>query len=461
MIPTYVENELLKIVGRKHYKKDNETLLRYASDETSLYTIKPNAVIFPENAEQVSSVMKLLSEHKIPLISRGAGTNLCGGTVPVLGGIVMVLTRLNKIIDLDKENLTATVQAGVITKTLADYVTQFGFMYPPDPGSIATSTIGGNIASGAGGMRGFKYGTTKDYVLGLEAVLANGMVIHTGGKSMKDMAGYDLTKLLVGSEGTLAVITEATVRLIPTPSFKKTMVAAFSDLEHAAKTVSAIIRHPIVPATLEIMDKPTLDLANRFSNARYPKNSQAVLLIEQDGEKEVVDKEAEIITSICKANDAIQFETAQSTEEANQLMQARRNIFTYLKKIKSTVITEDVTVPKSQVVPLINRINEIAKTHKISICTFGHAGDGNLHPAVAADISNHQEIVTIENAFKDIFAAALKLGGTITGEHGVGIMKAPFLKDQLSETSLDLQRQIKHVFDPHDILNPGKIFISI
>lgn len=457
MIPSEAKRALQSILG-SGYKDDQQTLVTHSYDGTPMQQAMPDAVVYPESTQQVSDIMKVLHEYRIPLISRGSGTNLCGGTVPVNGGVVMVMQRMDKILEVDMENLTATVQPGLNTKQFSTHVESLGLFYPPDPSSMAISTIGGNIAECSGGLRGLKYGTTKDYVIGLEAVLANGDIIRTGGKLMKDVAGYDLTKLLVGSEGTLAVITEATLKLIPPPKYKKTMLAMFSDLYSAARTVSKIIEQRIIPATLEFLDNPTIRVVNDFAKLGLPLDMEAILLIEQDGEQETVERDIALIAEICRSEQAERVQVAASEEEAQKLLTARRSAFTALARLRPTTILEDATVPRSKIADMVLEINRIANKYDVQICTFGHAGDGNLHPTATTDARDEEEVARVEKAFEEIFAAAIRLGGTITGEHGVGIVKAPYLEWKLGEAGIHVMKGIKQAFDPHGILNPGKIF---
>ncbi|ALS28531.1 FAD-binding protein [Paenibacillus sp. 32O-W] len=453
-----VKRELLDILGPQGFRDDPETLVTHSYDGTPMLQSLPEAVVYPENTQQVSDVMKVLHRHRIPLVSRGSGTNLCGGTVPLQGGVVMVMHRMNKILEVDLENLTATVQPGLITKTFTEHIESLGLFYPPDPSSMAISTIGGNIAECSGGLRGLKYGTTKDYVIGLEAVLANGDIIRTGGKLMKDVAGYDLTKLLVGSEGTLAIITEATLKLVPPPKAKKTMVAMYNDLYDAARTVSQIIENRIIPATLEIMDRSTIRVVDEFAGLGLPHDMEAMLLIEQDGEPETVERDIARIEEICRAERADRVNVAQSQEEALKLLTARRSAFTALARLRPTTILEDATVPRSKIADMVVEINRIARKYNVTICTFGHAGDGNLHPTATTDARDHEEIKRVEAAFEEIFEAAIRLGGTITGEHGVGVVKAPFLEWKIGPAGIAAMKAIKDSFDPHHLLNPGKVF---
>lgn len=418
----------------------------------------PDGVIYPENTAQVSEIMRALSEYRVPVVSRGSGSNLSGGTVPLKGGVVMVMHRMNRILEVDAENLTATVQPGLITAEFIAHVEALGLFYPPDPSSMRISTIGGNIAECSGGLRGLKYGTTKDYVIGLEAVLPGGDVIRTGGKLMKDVAGYDLTKLLVGSEGTLAILTEATLKLIPPPAAKKTMLAMFKDIYAAARTVSRIIEAKIIPATLEFMDNPTIRVVDDFAKLGLPRDMEAILLIEQDGSPETVERDIERIRGICELERADRVEVAETREHADKLLTARRSAFTALARLRPTTILEDATVPRSRIADMVLRINEIARKHGVTIATFGHAGDGNLHPTATTDARDKEEVHRVELAFEEIFEAAIELGGTITGEHGVGMVKAPFLEWKVGRAGIDVMKGIKAAFDPHNLLNPGKLF---
>ncbi|RXZ84093.1 FAD-binding protein [Paenibacillaceae bacterium] len=458
MLQADVKQQLQAIVGQEYVKDDPQSLVTHSYDGTPMLQTLPDCVVYPADTAQVAGVMKVLSRHRIPLVSRGSGTNLCGGTVPIEGGVVLVMHRMNKILEVDLENLTATVQPGLITKSFIAHVESLGLFYPPDPSSMAISTIGGNIAECSGGLRGLKYGTTKDYVIGLEAVLASGEVIKTGGKLMKDVAGYDLTKLLVGSEGTLAVITEATLRLIPPPKAKKTMLAMYKDIYAAARTVSKVIENRIIPATLEFLDNPTIRVVDDFAKLGLPLDMAAILLIEQDGDLETVERDIARIEAICREEQAARVTVAASEEEALKLLTARRSAFTALARLRPTTILEDATVPRSKIADMVLEINRIADKYNVTICTFGHAGDGNLHPTATTDARDQEEVHRVEAAFAEIFEAAISLGGTITGEHGVGLVKSPFLEWKIGPAGIEVMKAIKLAFDPHNLLNPGKVF---
>lgn len=458
MLTNEVKEKLINIVGREHYQDSKASLLVHSYDATPQFQSLPDAVVSPKNTEQVSHIMKLCNEYRIPIVPRGSGTNLAAGTCPTEGGIVLLFNRMNKLLEIDESNLTVTVQPGLITQTMIQQVEKKGLFYPPDPSSMKISTIGGNINENSGGLRGLKYGVTRDYVLGLEVVLPNGEVIRTGGKLTKDVAGYDLTRLFVGSEGTLGIITEATLKLIPTPETTKTMLAQYESLEAAARAVSAIIANKIIPTTLEFLDQPTLQVVEDFAKIGLPTDVQAVLLVEQDGPPEVVDRDIEKMAKICRQEQAIEVQVANSEEEAHDLKEARRTALSALARLKPTTILEDATVPRSEIATMVNAINEIAEKYEVKICTFGHAGDGNLHPTCITDVRNEEEIQRVERAFEEIFAKAIELGGTITGEHGVGEVKAPYLEMKLGAAGIDIMKQVKNAFDPNNIMNPNKIF---
>ncbi|MGE7272516.1 FAD-binding oxidoreductase [Brevibacillus panacihumi] len=458
MLSDAIKAELRAIVGEKNCLDRQEALVAYSYDATPMQQALPDAVVMPASTAEVQKVVQVAARHQIPIVTRGAGSNLCGGTVPVGGGIVMSLHRMNQIVEIDEQNLTITVQPGVRTVDIHQAVEAKGLFYPPDPGSMVISTIGGNIALNSGGLRGLKYGTTKDYVLGLEAVLPNGEVIRTGGKLMKDVAGYDLTKLLVGSEGTLAIITEAILKLIPKPTTQRVMLAMYADMEQAARSVSDIIANRIIPGTLEFLDQGTIRVVEDFKQIGLPTDVAAILLIGQDGEAQIVDRDMERIAEICQKNQAVQIKVAKTDEEADEVMTARRSALAALSRMRPTTILEDATVPRAQIAPMVAAIQEITDRFGLNICTFGHAGDGNLHPTCMTDARDHEEIERVEQAFEEIFAAAIDLGGTITGEHGVGIVKAPYLEWKVGAAGMEVMKGIKRAFDPHNLLNPGKMF---
>lgn len=458
MITNDIAQSFIAIVGKENYDDSKVERLVYSYDATPNLQALPDAVISPRSAKEVSEIVKICNEHQIPIVPRGSGTNLCGGTCPTDGGIVILFKHLNNILEIDEENLTITVQPGVVTLDMINTIEEKGLFYPPDPSSMKISTVGGNINENSGGLRGLKYGVTRDYVIALEIVLANGDIIRTGGKLAKDVAGYDFTRLFVGSEGTLGIITEATLKLIPMPETKKTMLALYDSLEDAAKTVSKIIANKIIPTSLEFMDQPTLEVVENFAQIGLPTDVKAVLLIEQDGPKEVVDRDIELIKSICQQEKCISVSVAKSEEEAVALRTARRSALSALAQLRPTTILEDATVPRSKIAEMVSAINVIAEKYNVKICTFGHAGDGNLHPTCPTDARDHEEMERVEMAFAEIFEKAIELGGTITGEHGVGIVKAPYLELKLGKEGINAMLAVKSALDPNHIMNPGKVF---
>ncbi|MCY8086541.1 glycolate oxidase subunit GlcD [Bacillus sonorensis] len=458
MISAQVKSRLIDIVGPENYDDSNAGRLVYSYDATPQFQSMPDAVVAPRSTKEVSRILKLCNTHRIPVVPRGSGTNLCAGTCPTEGGIVLLFKHMNQILEIDEENLTMTVQPGVITLDVIRAAEEKGLLYPPDPSSMKISTIGGNLNENSGGLRGLKYGVTRDYVMALEIVLANGDIIRTGGKLAKDVAGYDLTRLFVGSEGTLGVITEATLKLIPAPETKKTVLALYQDIDSAAKSVSNIIARKIIPTTLEFLDQPTLQVIEDYAKIGLPVHAKAVLLIEQDGSEEAVNRDIRIIEDICKKGNAVSVQTAQTEAEAEDLRNARRAALSALARLKPTTILEDATVPRSAIADMVKAINRIAEKYQLAICTFGHAGDGNLHPTCTTDVRNSEEMERVEQAFADIFKKAVELGGTITGEHGVGEMKAPYLELKLGEAGVAAMRAVKQAFDPNNIMNPGKVF---
>lgn len=458
MLSNEVKQKLISIVSEKNYDDSKIERLVYSYDATPNFQSMPDGVVSPRNAEEVSQILKICNQYGVPIVPRGSGTNLCAGTCPTEGGIVLLFKHMNKILEIDEENLTITVQPGVITLDMIQAIEEKGLFYPPDPSSMKISTIGGNINENSGGLRGLKYGVTRDYVIGLEAVLPNGDIIRTGGKLAKDVAGYDLTRLFVGSEGTLGVITEATLKLIPMPETRKTMLALYQDLSAAARSVSKIISNKIIPTTLEFLDQATLKVVEDYAQIGLPTDVQAVLLIEQDGPPEVVERDIIKMAEVCKLENAVSIQIAATEEEALALRTARRAALSAVARLAPTTILEDATVPRSEIANMVKAINEITEKYQLTICTFGHAGDGNLHPTCATDARNHEEMERVEKAFAEIFEKAIELGGTITGEHGVGAMKAPYLEWKLKKEGIAAMMGIKQAFDPNNIMNPGKVF---
>jgi glycolate oxidase len=454
MISTSIADEFRSIVGNEWFLDTPEDLLSYSYDGF-LPEFKPDAVIVPGNSDEISHIMKLANREMINIIPRGAGTNICGSSVAREGGIIIAFHRMNKILEIDPESRCAVVQPGVVNADLQREVAGYGLMYPPDPASLFVSTIGGNVALNAGGPRGVKYGVTRDYLLGLEVVLPTGEVIHTGGKTLKNVSGYDLTRLMCGSEGTLGIITEITLRLVPLPPAKATLQAIFSDLDDAAKTVSAIIGAGIVPTTLELIDRVVLDVIGSYGGAKFRKDAEALLLIEVDGEEALVQGQGKRIEAFCKERGAVEAELASTPSEADKLWQARRSAFGAVASLRPNCIVEDATVPVRRLADIIRKIVELAEKYRLKIGVLAHAGDGNLHPLIMTDLRDEDEMARVDKALEEMYEAAIAMGGTLSGEHGIGIAKDRFMSMEFSETSIALMRGIKQVFDPNNILNPG------
>ena len=449
--------DLTSLLGPKNVLTAVEDILPYSFDGTATLKQRPQAVVFPAHAAEVAAVLRLARTHSTPIITRGNGTGLSGGSVPVAGGVVMCLTRLNRIIELDQRNLTLLAEAGVLTQAIFDAADAAGLFYPPDPGSMKISTIGGNVAENSGGLRGLKYGVTRDYVMGLEVVLADGTICWLGSKCVKDVAGYNLRDLFIGSEGTLGVITQVLLKLLPKPAARQTLLATYPTMAAAAETVSAIIAAKIIPCTLEFLDRRTLRCVEDYAHVGLPLDAEAVLLVETDGHPIAVADEAARIEALARAHGATTVKRAADAAEADRLTTARRSAFSALARLRPTTILEDVTVPRSELAKMIGFVQEVAARHQVEIATFGHFGDGNLHPTVLTDERNAEEMRRVEQALHEIFEHALKLGGTITGEHGVGLAKKAFLRQQLGDASYELLKQIKRALDPFGLLNPGKI----
>lgn len=450
-------NKLSDIVGKYHFSSLKEDLLCYGYDATG-NLFMPDAVLFPANAEEISKIMVLAGSDGFPVVPRGAGTSMVGASLPVEGGVVLSLVRLNRIIDIDAENFTITVEPGVVTGDLQREVEEKGLFYPPDPSSSDISTIGGNLAQCAGGPRAVKYGVTRDYVLGLEAVLPTGEVIQTGVKTKKGVVGYDLTRLIVGSEGTLAVITKVVLRLLPLPETVKTMTAVFTSMERAAQTVSAIIRSGIVPRTLEFMDRASIKCVEKHAPCGFPENTDAALIIEVDGGEEETEKAVRRIEELLFSFDAARVEIAKTAAEVKAVWKARKAISSSLYYYGPDKINEDIVVPRTKIPDMVARLSRISEETGLMIVSFGHAGDGNIHVNIMLDKANQKHHQTALAAVDEIFDFTLSLGGTLSGEHGVGITKKPYITKEVGAVEIGLMKKIKKVFDPGNILNPGKLF---
>jgi len=457
MIQKGLLKEFQKTVGAANVFTDHADLLTYSYDAAVLEPVLPAVALRPTTGEALSKVVRLCNENLLPLTVRGAGTNLSGGTVPSAKGVVVVTNALNQILEINEADMYAVVQPGVVTAKLAAAVEARGLFYPPDPGSQAVSTLGGNVAENAGGLRGLKYGVTGDYVMGLQFFDVNGEPITTGSRTVKCATGYNLAGLMVGSEGTLGVFNKITLKLIPLPADQKAMMAVFDEMENASETVAAIIADHIVPATLEYMDNFTIRAVEAYSRVGLPVDAAALLLIEVDGHPAQVEEDAQKVVSLCKKFGAASIKVAVDAVERDSVWEARRSALSALAKLKPTLILEDATVPRSKIPDMVRAMQDISRQYGIEIGTFGHAGDGNLHPTILTDRRNKQEWEKVEAAIEAIFDKALELGGTLSGEHGTGIAKSCFLEKETGPATILYSKRVKSALDPNNILNPDKI----
>jgi len=453
-----VLEELRSIVGPTLVLTSKEDLIPYSFDGTAAISQMPGCVVFVRSAADVVGILKLAQRTKTPVVTRGSGTGLSGGSLPSQDCIVLCTVRLDRILEVDRANLTMLVEPGVTTLQIADAAAAVGLFYPPDPGSMKISTIGGNVAENSGGLRGLKYGITRNYVMGLQIVLADGEIMFSGNKCVKDVAGYSLKDLFIGSEGTLGVITQVLLKLIPKPAAKKTMVATFSQMDAAAQTVSDIIAAQIIPCTLEFLDRTTIHCVEAYAKIGLPLDCEALLLMETDGHPAQVDDEARQMADIARRNGSMEVRLAKDDAEANKLASARRSAFSALARVAPTTILEDATVPRSELARMVRFVEQIARKYQLRIGTFGHMGDGNLHPTFLTDERNHEEMHRIEEAFREIFDEAIRLGGTITGEHGIGLAKKHFLPKFAGDAQMRVMKELRRSLDPNGILNPGKMF---
>jgi len=444
------------VVGKENVRASEEERKCYSYDGRTSGSI-PDLIVFPSSAQDVSAILKLANTHLFPVIPRGQGTGLTGGSVPVEGGVVLSFTRMNRILEIDQENLITVVEPGVITFLLQQEVAKKGLFYPPDPASYKYSSIGGNVAECAGGPNSLKYGVTRDYVLGIEVVVPTGEILNLGVRTMKGVVGYDLARLFVGSEGTLGVITRITLKLIPLPEAKATVLALFREVEDAAETVSAIVAAKVVPSTIEFMDKASIACSEKASPMGLPPEVGGLLLIEVDGSREAVLVQAEKVGAIVKAHNSVRCDLTEDPVESDRLWQARRILSQALFTVAPVKIAEDVVVPRSEIPTLIRSIEAMREKYGIPILSFGHAGDGNFHVNLMIH-DTPEEHALAEEAVKEIFAESLRLGGTMSGEHGIGLTKAPYLGMELSDEAMAVMKKVKRLFDPNGILNPGKIF---
>ncbi|MGD2146962.1 MAG: FAD-linked oxidase C-terminal domain-containing protein [Anaerolineae bacterium] len=448
---------LQEAIGAQKVLSSLEDRIAYSYDGTFEQNL-PDLAVLPESTDDVAAVVRIAAELGVPIVPRGMASGLAAASVPFGGGIALSLTRMDRILEIDEENYTVRVEAGVITADLETAVGELGLFYPPDPSSNKQSTIGGNIACNAGGPRCLKYGVTGDYVMGLTVVLPDGEVLQTGGKAIKNVVGYDLTSLFVGSEGTLGVITEALLRLTAMPQVVRTARAEFPALEDASRAVNAVLQTGVVPATLELMDETAIACIEEAMGLGLPLDVEAMLIIESDGsDEQAVVREIETAARVCRQNGAREVIVATTEEERDQLWRARRSVSPSLARKAPNKLGEDITVPRSAIPEAVRRIKAIGIDYGLPIVIFGHAGDGNLHPNILFDKREDEQWEKVEQMVGEIFQVALDLDGTLSGEHGVGTLKRPYMERAVGSLSLDIQRRIKEALDPHNILNPGKV----
>lgn len=453
-------SDLKKTLSSCNVLETLEERYAYAQDATNIKEIKnlPDVVVFVENIEQVQNVVKLANKYKTPIICRGAGTNVVGACSTEHGGIILNFSKMNKILEINRENMTARVQSGVVLGNLQKAVESFGLFYPPDPSNLAVSTIGGSIAQSSGGAKSFKYGTTKDYVIDMKVVMANGEILQTGSNTIKNATGYNLNTLFVGSEGTLGIVIEATIKLIPKPESKKVLMAYFDTVKKAVSAVNKIIEHRIFPATIDFMDKNAIQTVEKFYPANLLTDKEAALIIEIDGFECSMDYQEKIIVDILNSSDASAIQASHNEEEYNRIWTARRSSMGACAKMKPNVTTDDVIVPRKNLEKLVLGIREICEKYNLAVCMVGHVGDGSVHPQIPIDYSNEAEYKRYKLAKTEIYDLTAKLDGILSGEHGVGSLKREHINKVVNSVALDYMRQIKKTFDPNNILNPYKIF---
>jgi len=449
---------LWKIAGKRGVLISKEDLVTYSYDATTTWTHMPDVVVLPTTTEQVSQILKLANENQIPVTPRGAGTNLSGGSIPLKGGIVLCTTKMNRILEINKGNLVATVEPGVVLQDFNLALAKEDLFYPPDPQSFLSCTMGGTVAENASGPYCLKYGVTKQYVLGLEVVLANGYVMKIGGVTVKNRTGYELVMLFTGSEGTLGVITKITVRLLPMPPASKSMMAIFDDMAVGGEAVSNILANGLIPAKVEFVDNFAIRRIEEMMPMGLPVEANALLLLQTDGSSAAVEAETQQIISILKKNGAIDVKVAKDEVEAAMYWRMRTAGFAAVFSAAHTVMAEDVTVPRDKLAEFIRKLGEISERTGFFIQFLGHAGDGNLHPSIFTDIRDKEQFAKAQDAMAEVFRAAMALGGVLSGEHGIGLEKRRFLKEAMDPVAIELMKKIKGILDPNHILNPGKIW---
>ena len=462
MISHEIKKQIAAIVGAEHMLDSELDRFGYSYDSSFVPLVPaslPDIVVRPRTTEEVSKVMAIAYQHSIPVTPRGAASGRTGGTVPLEGGISLSLDRMTDILEVDEKNMMVTAEAGVRTIDLHDHCAAKGLFFPPDPASWKMSTVGGNVAENAGGMRAVKYGVTKDYVMGLEVVLADGTVLTTGGKTIKNVTGYDLTSVFIGSEGTLGIVTKVLFKLLPLPKMRGTIQIMFASLDDGCETISKMLQSGIVPSAAEIMDDISLGAVAKRNKLDLAPNVKSCVIVETDGEsQEALDEQAKRIEAVAASCGALEFRVAKDKAQSDALWATRRTMSSAVSALAPNRLGEDISVPRSEFPKAVRLIKEISKKHNLTIAVFGHAGDGNLHPSVLCDMNNPEEAKRAHEAVDDIFAAALSVGGTLSGEHGIGITKKPYIIDAMGEAGVKAMKAMKQAFDPKGIMNPGKIW---
>ncbi|WNF36363.1 FAD-linked oxidase C-terminal domain-containing protein [Bacillaceae bacterium IKA-2] len=451
-----IVKKIEEIIPKERILKELSDRYSYSYD-ASFGEYLPDIVLQPASVEEISLLVKLANEYRIPVYPRGSGTSLSGGPLPVYGGMVFDLSQLKEKLVIDKENMIAVASAGIITSEIHKKAEEVGLFYPPDPSSSNVSTIGGNLLENSSGPKGLKYGTTKEYVIGLEVVTPLGEIIRTGGKTVKNVTGFDLTRLIVGSEGLLGIVTEVILRLIPKPQAKKTMLATFSKFIDSGNAVTNVLAAGILPAAMEFMDNACIRAVEHYKPSGLPVEADALVIFEIDGHPLAIEEEIEKCRVICNKNGATSVKIAANDKERDEIWAARKMVSPAITQLGPTKISEDATVPRSKIPEMMECLYAIRDKYNLTLVVFGHAGDGNLHPNIITDKRDIEEMKRVELAVSEIFESAIKLGGTLSGEHGIGILKAPYMELELGH-SLELMKSIKQAWDPNNILNPGKMF---
>ncbi|WP_299392918.1 FAD-linked oxidase C-terminal domain-containing protein [uncultured Desulfovibrio sp.] len=458
MVSQALVKDFEAMLGKENVFSSEADRQSYSYDSAVLQPVVPALVVRPTTTEQLGQCVKKLYDNGIPMTVRGAGSNLSGGTIPDKTDTVVILTNgLTRILEINTADLYAVVEPGVVTADLANAVAAKNLFYPPDPGSQSVSTIAGNIAENAGGLRGLKYGVTKDYVMGVEFFDATGELVKTGSRTVKCVTGYNLAGMLTQSEGTLGVISQAVMKLVPPPKASKAAMAVFNDMQEAADAVAGIIAAHVVPCTLEFLDNQTIVRVDDYTKAGLPRDAGAILLIEVDGHPAQVADDAEVVERVLKANNAREVHVAKDAAEKTKLWEARRMALPVLARCKPTTVLEDATVPRSQIPAMVKAVNEIAAKYRVEVGTFGHAGDGNLHPTFLCDKRDKEEFARVEEAIDEMFDVALKLQGTLSGEHGIGTAKAKWMEKETSRGTILFSQRLRRALDPKGLLNPSKL----